>query len=136
MSDITYAVRAFWRTPGFTIVAVLTLALGIGATTAIFSVVHAVLLKPLPYADPDRLVVARLSLPDYHDLKASVSGFEDMAVWATNRYNLRTNGDSQQVLGGQISRNLLPLLGVEPLLGRNFSVDDERQDTVILGYRI
>ena len=134
MSDLSFAVRAFWRTPAFTVVAVLTLALGIGATIAIFSVVNAVLLKPLPYAEPARLVVARLSLPDYHDLKGSVSAFEDMAVWATNLYNLRTGGESEQVLGGVISRNLLPLLGVEPLLGRNFSEDDEREDTVILGH--
>jgi predicted permease len=136
MSDLTYALRAFSRTPGFTAVAVLTLALGIGATTAIFSVVNAVLLKPLPYGDSERLMVARLSLPDYDDLKASVSAFEDMAVWATNLYNLRRDGESQQVLGAVISRNLLQLLGVEPLLGRNFSADDERQDTVILSHGI
>ena len=134
MNDIKYAIRGFLRTPGFTTVAVLTLALGIGATTAIFSIVNAVLLKPLPYANAERLAVARLSLPDFYDLKASVSSFEAMASWASNMYNLKTAGDSLQVLGGVVSRELLPVLGVEPLLGRNFTADDERQDSVILGY--
>ncbi len=129
-----YAIRSFLRTPGFTAIAVLTLALGIGATTAIFSIVNAVLLRPLPYANADRLAVARISLPDYQDLKTSTTSFDGMAVWASNLYNLNVAGDSRQVLGGVVSRELLPLLGVEPLLGRNFTVDDARQDSVILGY--
>jgi putative ABC transport system permease protein len=136
MLDLKFALRAFLKTPGFTAVAVLTLALGIGATTAIFSVVHAVLLRPLPYPNAERLAVARLSMPDYKDLRASVSSFEATAVWATNLYNLRTQpgADTQQVLGGVISRELLPLLGVDPVLGRNFTAEDERGETVILGY--
>lgn len=73
MSDIRFARRAFSKTPGFTIVVVLTLALGVGATTAIFSVANAVLLEPLPFANADRLVVSRVSIPDYKDLKASVT---------------------------------------------------------------
>jgi predicted permease len=134
MNDIRYAIRAFLRTPGFTVVAVLTLALGIGATTAIFSVVNAVLLRPLPYAGADRLVVTRGSLADFRDFEASNRSFDGMAIWASNQFNLRTGDDTRQVLGGQVSRNLLPLLGVQPLLGRNFTEEDDRQDTVILGY--
>ena len=133
-TDLKYALRAFLKTPGFTLVAVLTLALGIGATTAIFSVVNAVLLKPLPFADAERLTVARLSLPDYRDLRESVSAFDGIGIWGSNMYNLRAGGDTQQVLGGVVSRELLPLLGVEPLLGRTFTSEDERQDVVILGY--
>jgi putative ABC transport system permease protein len=134
MTDIRYAIRTFLRTPGFTLVAVLTLALGIGATTAIFSVVNAVLLRPLPYANSDRLVATRGSLADLRDLNSSSQSYEDMAFWASNMYNLRINEDAQQVRAGQITRNLLPLLGVQPLIGRNFTQDDERQDTAILGY--
>ena len=134
MNDIRYAIRTLLRTPGFTIVAVLTLALGIGATTAIFSVVNAVLLRRLPYADPDRLVLTRGSLQDLRDLEASAQSFEDMAFWASNMYNLRLGVDTEQMLGGQVSRNLLPLLGVQPLIGRNFTAEDDLQATVILGY--
>ena len=134
MHDIRYAVRTLFRTPGFTIVAVLTLALGIGATTAMFSVVNAVLLRPLPFADPDRLVATRGSLADLRDLDASNQSFGGMAFWASNLYNIRVGADAQQVTAGQITRNLFPLLGVQPLLGRNFSAEDEQQDTVILGY--
>ncbi|HSL21235.1 MAG TPA: ABC transporter permease, partial [Vicinamibacterales bacterium] len=134
MSDIRYAIRSFLRTPGFTTVAVLTLALGIGATTAIFSVVNAVLLEPLPYPEADRLVVARMSLPDYRDVQRSARSFERTAVWASNLYNLRTDGDTQQILGGVVSRELLPLLGVTSVLGRTFTADDERERTVVIGY--
>jgi predicted permease len=134
MSDIRYAIRSFLRTPAFTTVAVLTLALGIGATTAIFSVVNAVLLEPLPYPHADRLVVARMSLPDYQDVQRSARSFERTAVWASNLYNLRTDGDTQQILAGVVSRGLLPLLGVTPVLGRTFTADDERERTVVLGY--
>ena len=134
MNDIKYAGRSFLKTPGFTAVVILTLALGVGATTAIFSVVNAVLLEPLPFANADRLVVARLSLPDYQDIKRATTSFDEMGVWATNLYNLKSGTDSQQVLGGVISRELMPLLGVKPILGRSFSVEDERQESVILGF--
>jgi putative ABC transport system permease protein len=134
LNDLRYAIRTLLRTPGFTVVAVLTLALGIGATTAIFSVVNAVLLRPLPYADAGRLVAMRGSLADFHDLSASNRSFDGMAIWASNLYNLRTDADTRQVLGGTVSRSLLPLLGVQPVIGRNFTDDDERQDTVILGH--
>jgi predicted permease len=134
MTDIRYAFRTLLRTPGFTTVAVLTLALGIGATTAIFSVVNAVLLRPLPYTNPDRLVTTRGSLADLRDLDAANHSFEGMALWASNIYNLRVGDSSEQVVAGQVTRNLLPLLGVQPLIGRNFTEEDDRQDTVILGY--
>src|SRR3990170_6635379 len=98
MSDFKYAIRAFLRTPGFTLVAVLTLGLGIGATTAIFSVVNAVLLKPLPYANADRLVATRGSLADLRDLEAANQSFEGIAFWASNQYNLRTGAETSQVL--------------------------------------
>ena len=96
MSDIRYAVRTFLRTPGFTIVAILTLALGIGATTTLFSIVNAVLLKPLPYPAADRLITMRGSLADLRDVEAAGRSFEGMAMWASNQYNLRTEGDARR----------------------------------------
>ena len=136
MNDIRYAVRTFIRTPAFTLVAVLTLALGIGATTVIFSVVNAVLLRPLPYADADRLVTTRGSLADLRDLERSSHAFDGMAFWASNLYNLKIGTDSQQVRAGQITQDLLPLVGVQPFLGRAFTPEDDRQDTVILGHAL
>jgi putative ABC transport system permease protein len=134
MNDIRYAVRTLLRAPAFTLVAVLTLALGIGATTAIFSVVNAVLIRPLPYTDADRLMTTRGSLPDLRDWQQSTGSFEAMAFWASNLFNLKVGTDSQQVRGAMVTRELLPLLGVEPFLGRSFSADDYRQDTVILSH--
>jgi putative ABC transport system permease protein len=136
MNDIRYALRTLLRAPSFTLVAVLTLAAGIGATTAIFSVVNAVLLEPLPYTDVNRLVVTRGSLADLHDLRDKSESFQAMALWATNRPNLTIGPDTRQVLVGQITRDLLPILGVQPLLGRNFTTEDERQDTVILSHAL
>ena len=134
MHSLRYTLRSLRQAPGFTLTVVLTLALGIGATTAVFSIVNAVLLEPLPYRDPDRLMVTRLSLPDYRDVQQNVRSFEETAVWASNLLNLRTGEEVQQVVAGVISRNLLPLLGVTPAIGRNFTAEDDRQRTVILGH--
>src|SRR5215211_5901529 len=112
MTDIRYAARTLVRTPGFALTTILTLALGIGATTAIFSVVKAVVLEPLPYREPDRLVVVRLSYPDYIDVQRSSRSFERMAVWATNLYNIDAGGEDRQLLGAQVSRELIPMLGI------------------------
>jgi putative ABC transport system permease protein len=134
MTDIKYALRAFSKTPGFSLVVILTLALGIGATTAIFSVVNAVLLRPLPFANSDRLIVVRVSIPDYKDLKTSVTAFEDSGIWGTNIYNLRLKDTSEQIRGAVVSSHLLSLLGVDPLLGRNFTAEDGQQNTAVLSY--
>src|SRR5262249_3670183 len=84
--------------------------------------------------DPERLVVAAGSLPDLRDIAANSRTFAGSAVWATNLYNLETTGDSRQVLGGVVSPEMFPLLGVTPLLGRNFTAEDNGTDTLILGY--
>ena len=94
------------KNPGFTLVAVITLGLGIGANTAIFSIVNAVLLRPLPYKDADRLVVANMSLPDYHDLKESNQVFDGTTVWASNQFTLIEGDKSEQVLGAQVAPRL------------------------------
>ena len=135
MNDLRYAARTLVRTPGFAATAMLTLALGIGATTAIFSVVKAVLLQPLPYRDPARLVVTRLSLPDYRDVQRSSRSFEQTAVWATNLYNIEAGERGPP--GARVAwchDELLPLLGITPAAGRLFTEDDDRQATVILGH--
>ena len=134
MSDFRFAIRAFARVPGFTIVAVLTLALGIGATTAIFSLVNAVLLRPLPFVEPHQLVVTRGSLLDLRDVGAQNHTLAGFGIWASNLYNLDLSGESRQVRGAVISPEVLPLLGVTPLLGRTFTREDDRTDNVILGY--
>jgi hypothetical protein len=132
--DVAYSVRSLRRAPAFTVLALLTLALGIGATTLMFSVVNAVLIRPLPFTDPDRLVTTRGSLADLRDFKAASTSLQDVAFWASNQFNLALNGDSEQVLGGQVTTNLFPLLGVQPLIGRGLLPQDERENVVVLAY--
>jgi putative ABC transport system permease protein len=134
MNDARYALRTLARTPGFTATAILTLALGIGVTTAIFSVVKAVVLDPLPYRDPARLVVTRLSLPDYRDVQRASRSFEQTAFWATNLYNIEAGSEDRQVLGAVVSHELLSVLGITPAAGRLFTEEDDRQATVVIGH--
>src|SRR5262245_3628791 len=117
LHDLRYALRQLRRSPLFAAVAVLTLALGIGANTAMFSLVHGVLLRPLPYPQADRLVTAGASLPDYEDLASSLRSFDDLAVWASNLYTLDApaGGSSEQVMGAVVSRRFFPLLGTAAL---------------------
>jgi putative ABC transport system permease protein len=136
--DIRYGVRGLWKRPGFTAVAVLTLALGIGANTAIFSVVNAVLLRPLQFRDPDRLVMIwedatfagfprNTPAPaNYFDWKSQTQSFEDMAATTEETFNLTGDGDPERVAAYSVSANFFPLLGVPPALGRTFLVDEDR----------
>jgi putative ABC transport system permease protein len=136
--EIQVAARRLARRPSFALIAIATLALGIGATTALWSVVDAVLLEPLPYRHPERLVRlfcstdgstddrASTSIPDYLDWveqSKTLSGIAAMGRWT---YNLATSGPPQRALGGFATRNLFPLLGVPPLLGRTFSAEEDR----------
>jgi len=138
-SVLRYALRQLLTSPGFTIVAVLGLALGIGANVALFSVVNAVLLRPLPYHEPDRLVRlsstnertnltrGRFSYSRYLDVQQRQRVFSDLALSAGNLFTMTGRGDPEQLLGLHASAALLPALGLEPLLGRNFSADDDRR---------
>jgi putative ABC transport system permease protein len=133
--DLRYALRSLARSPGFAAVAALTLALGIGANTAIFSVVYSVLLRPLAYAEPERLVSIRASLtelddlptsqPEYQDYRREVTALEDLAaVWPIN-INLTGLGEPQRIQAAVVSDNYFRVLGVAPALGRDFTPEDD-----------
>jgi putative ABC transport system permease protein len=134
--DIHHAFRSMSRQPVFTLVIVATLALGIGANTAMFALIHAALLKPLPYKDPDRLVLARRTLPgavlmwnsapDYYDYREQTTGFEVLAASASGAFKatLTGAGRPERVWTTVVSYDFLPALGVEPVAGRWFSADE------------
>jgi putative ABC transport system permease protein len=130
------AIRSLRRAPAFTLAAVATLALGIGANTAIFSAVNGVLLHPLAYPDPDRLVVVwgrhttigqeTASLPDFLDWRAEARSFEALAAMTHTRFNVTGAGEPEVVNGGIATANLLHVFGVVPSVGRGFRDDEER----------
>src|SRR5262245_62034619 len=136
--DVRYAARVLRKSPTFTLVAALTLALGIGATTAIFSVVNAVVLRPLPYRDADRLVriwesdVPRgrpefsMSQPNFIDFRARTQTFERMAATNGASLTLATDDGVEPLVGRRVSIDFLPVLGVSPALGRNFLAEEDR----------
>jgi putative ABC transport system permease protein len=138
LQNLRYALRVLARNPGFTAVAVITLAVGIGANTAIFSVVNAALLRPLPYEDPSRLVYiwsaekarginqSTVSIPDLHDWRKQNRVFDRMAGWWSGTYNLSGGDEPRQVAGWMVSPNFFDLLGVRPELGRTFASDEEQ----------
>lgn len=134
IKDIHYGLRVLARNPGFTAVVLIVLALGIGANAAIFSVINTVLLRPLPYKNSERLVIANLSLPDYRDLKESSQSFEETAVYASNLYNLKSDDDSEQIRGAVVSASFLSMLG-SPLVGRVFTEED-RDRLAVLSYSL
>ena len=137
-SVLRYAVRQLLKSPGFTLVAIVGLALGIGANVALFSVVNSVLLRPLPYHDPERLVrlsstneennLARVgfSYPRFLEVQQRQQVFSHLALSAGNAFTWTGRGDPEQLIGLQASAALLPALGLEPVLGRNFSADEDR----------
>jgi putative ABC transport system permease protein len=131
--DLRYGMRMLLKNPGFAIVAVITLALGMGANTAIFSVVYGVLLKPLPYKDADRIVIANISPPDFRDVKESNQVFDQMAIWASNLYNVNIDGETGQVLGAIVSPEFFPMLG-NPMLGRAWRTDEDMQPFTVISY--
>jgi hypothetical protein len=122
--------RALRRQRNVTVVAVIALSLGIGANTAIFSVVYAVLLKPLPYREAERLAVANISVPDYRDVKEGNQVFDEMAIWASNLYNLTSRGEPEQVTGAVVSPSFFTLLG-PAAVGRTFRAEEDRAPLVV-----
>src|SRR5436853_1670336 len=138
MNDLTFALRQLRKSPGFTFVAVLTLALGIGANTAIFSIVNAVLLRPLPYPDADRIMVLNessgpgqaysVALPDYFDWRNENTVFEHLA--ATHKESRNLSGipgrESERVSCASVTRNFFNIIGLPPEIGRTFSGDEDK----------
>jgi putative ABC transport system permease protein len=135
LQDLRFGWRALRRAPGFAIAATLTLALGIGANAAIFSVVHAIVLRPLPYREPDRLVsIGTASAGEFLGLRDRLHSFAQMSVWVPQTHPVDLGDETIRLEGAGITTNLLPMLGVSPRLGRNF-VEEEGEigkNTVML----
>jgi len=149
IQDLRYACRSFAKSPGFTAAAVLSLAIGIGANTSIFSVANALLLRPLPYPEVNRLVILWnrspglnitqdwFSTAQYFDIKSSHSGFEQLAIAIGGYYNLTGTGEPERVSAIRVSANLLPMFGATAAQGRLFVSEDDapgRPATAILSY--
>ncbi|MGH9627949.1 MAG: ABC transporter permease, partial [Bryobacteraceae bacterium] len=147
--DIRYAARTLARSPGFTLVALLALALGIGANTAVFSVVNSVLLRPLPYADPDRLVTiftsrphserGNASLAEFLDWKAASHSFETLDAVDRSRFTLTGDGEAVQIIGLSVTSSFFETLKARLLLGRTFANGEDqpaRDPTVVLSERL
>jgi putative ABC transport system permease protein len=136
--DLHYGLRMLVKRPGFTVVAIITLALGIGANTAIFSIVNAVVLRPLPYPESDRLVFLNersqqtermfVAWPNYLDWREQNRVFESVGVYNRDSYNLiGDGGDPERLLTGQVSADLFAALGVDAEMGRVFNNDEDRK---------
>jgi putative ABC transport system permease protein len=138
LQDLRYAARALRKSPGFTAIAALTLALGVGATTAIFSVVNAVMLRPLPFTEPDRLVriwennlergwpTFAVSHPNFLDWRSQSRAFESLAATNNAGFTWTSNGEAEVVPGLRVTATFLPALKISPVLGRNFLASEDR----------
>ena len=151
MNDFKFAIRQLVKNPGFTAVAVLTLALGIGANTAIFSVINAVLLRPLPFLEPDRIVQiwsqkasvnnSRIppSLPDFTDWRAQIGSFSHLAYYRLADFHFTGVREPAEVRAGRVSPGFFDVFGVAPFLGRTFLAEEDvpgKDQVVVLGYSI
>jgi putative ABC transport system permease protein len=151
LQDLRYAVRLLLRTPGFTLLAALTLALGIGANAAIFSVINAVLLAPLPYASPERLTIVYsqfptmdfnrfwVSAPEFLELRQHSRSFEELGAWTAGAANITGGDEPVRVQVARVSAGLFGVLGVKPALGRTFTVQEDLPNTepmVVLSHEL
>src|SRR5467141_780788 len=138
LQDLRFSVRMLRKNPGFTTVAVITLALGIGANTAVFSVVNAVLLRPLPYREPQQLVRVYtefptmslkkfwMSAPEFLDIQREAGSWESIGAWTTTGRNIASTDEPLRVNAALITRGLIEALGVQPARGRNFTPEEDR----------
>ena len=137
MQDLRYGIRMLLNRPGFAAVAVITLALGIGANTAIFSVVNAVLLRPLPYREPGKLVRVYtefptmdlrkfwMSPPEFLDIQNEAQSWQSVGAWTTGGRNIETSDEPIRVNAALITRGVIETLGVQPAMGRNFTPEED-----------
>ena len=138
MTELRFALRQLWKSPGFTLLAVLTLGLGIGLNTSIFSVVNAVLLRPLPYPEGDQLTIVMqtsrsmpeisFSFPDYADMRRDNTVFEHFAVTRRESYNLSglEGREPEQISGALVTASFFNVIGLQPQLGRTFTEEEDR----------
>jgi predicted permease len=146
LQDVRYGLRMLRKNPGFTAVAVVTLALGIGLTTAIFTVVNAVLIRPLPFKNPSSLVMlwenslgltkSPFSAPDFSFLQRSQTSFEAMGAFQKKEFEISGNGQPEQVMAARVSASVFPMLGIEPILGRTFTAEEDApgSNVVLMSY--
>jgi putative ABC transport system permease protein len=148
IQDLWFGLRMLLKNRGFTLIAALTLALGIGANTAVFSVAYATLLRPLPFRDQERLVVAwksdettkhpfvEISIPEFNDWRSQNRAFEHLAAMTTSiygfNYTLTGLGEPEQIHSARVSADFFPALGVNPLIGRAFTVDEDRPGAALV----
>lgn len=147
--EISYSARVLRRRPGFTLAVVLTLALGIASTATIFSLLHSVILKPLPFKDPERIVTiwnrygkqrefrASVSVPDYYDRKEQSKTLESVAAYDITGFDLTGLGEPVRLQGTRVTASWFPLLGVQPVVGRFFLPEEDepgKNDVVIISY--
>src|ERR1700736_5162109 len=136
--DFLYAVRSLRKNPGFTMLAILVLALGIGANTAIFSVVNAVLLRPLAYREPDRIMTVwtlwsksgnrgQVSAPDYHDWHDQNNAFEAMAYYADDRIPVTAGTEPERAVASIVTPEFFKVMGVLPIAGRLFLTEEQQK---------
>ncbi|HSQ23400.1 MAG TPA: ABC transporter permease [Pyrinomonadaceae bacterium] len=147
--DLRYGVRTLLKRPGFTAAAILTLAVGIGACTAVFSVVHAVVLQPLPYPQPERLVMiwetdksgekSNVGYPTFADWRTQSHSFEAMSAMSYWSPTLSGAGDPQAISGASVTADFFRVLGMRPMLGRDFTSDDDHPNAArvaIISYEL
>src|SRR5262245_54096409 len=153
--DLRFGLRMLLKNRGFTLIAVLTLGLGIGANTSVFSVAHAVILRPLPFSEQERLVVAwksdtttkhpfvEISIPEANDWRRQNRVFEHLAAMTTSiygfSYTLTGRGEPEQLYSARVSADFFPALGVKPMLGRAFTAEEDRPGAagvVVVSHRL
>src|ERR1041385_3672296 len=136
LNELRFAFRILIKNPAFSLIGIITLALGIGATTAVFTLVNSLLIRPLPYADPSRLVLLfehfraqhleaiPVSPPEFLEYKAQLRSFDKLAAFTTATYNLAESNTPERVFGAVVSADLFPLLGIKPIRGRTFRPEE------------